>query len=170
MPPQKPHPRIRTPGQAEGLLKVKLQSLFLAITLGATSCAAAAQDQAAQRVLKDVHLLWQGQQLVLYATFNKPGHDLPIVLAWRTAGDTAEHRGEIDYIEQYARGMTVAITVASLGKNAAGRDVIYVGQPRPNSPMIEGTRAVTGHVALDGEEDYAFTILPRTARAPLLEK
>ena len=54
MPPQKPHPRIRTPGQAEGLLKVKLQSLFLAITLGATSCAAAAQDQAAQRVLKDV--------------------------------------------------------------------------------------------------------------------
>ena len=155
------------------LLKAKLRPVLLpllAIALGVTPCSAAAQDQAAQRVLKNVHLHWQGPQLVLYATFNRPGHDLPIMLAWRAAGDTAEHRGEIDYIEQYAQGMSLAITVASLGKNAAGRDVLYVGQPRPNSPKIESALAVTGHIALDGEENYAFTILPRTALAPPLEK
>jgi hypothetical protein len=121
-------------------------------------------------LLKDVHLKWEGQQLVLYAAFNQPGHDLPITLAWRAAGDMSEHRGEIDYIEQYAQGMPLAITVASLAKNAAGRDVLYVGQPRANSPKIEGAGAVTGHIALEGDEDYAFTILPRTAAEPALKK
>jgi hypothetical protein len=160
-------------------LQAKLRSLFLpglAIALGMTPCAAvaqpAAQDQAAQRLLKDVRLQWQGTQLVLYATFNKAGHDLPVFLAWRAAGDTSDHHGEIDYIEQYAQGMPLAITVVSLEKNAAGRDVLYVGQPRPNSPRIEDAQAVTvtGHIALDGDEDYAFTILPRAATAPELGK
>jgi len=141
----------------------------LAIALG-MPCAAAAQHQTAEKLLKGVRLQWQGSQLVLYATFDQPGHDLPIFLAWRAAGDMSEHRGEIDYIEQYAKDMTVAIIIASLAKNAAGQDVLYVGQPRPNSPKIEGAQAVTGHIALEGDEDYAFTILPRTATAPDLRK
>jgi hypothetical protein len=64
-------------------LQAKLRSLFLpglVIALGMTPCAVAAQpaaqDQAAQKLLKDVRLQWQGTQLVLYATFNKAGHDL----------------------------------------------------------------------------------------------
>ena len=149
-------------------MRLKLRLLLLAIALGATPDAVAAQT--AQPMLKDVRLQWQGPQLLLYATFNKSGHDLPIMLAWRAAGDPAEHRGEIDYIEQYAQGMPLAITVASLGKNTAGGDVLYIGQPRPNSPKIEGASTVTGHIALDEEEDYAFTILPRTALAPPLGK
>jgi hypothetical protein len=108
--------------------------------------------------------------LVLYAAFNQSGHDLPIFLAWRTGNEGPEHRGQIDYIEQYAQGMPLAIVVASLGKNAAGRDVLYVGQPRQSSPQIESPAAVTAHIALDGDEDYAFTILPRTALEPPLEK
>jgi hypothetical protein len=102
-------------------------------------------------VLTDVHYKWEGPALILYAAFDQSGHDLPVFLEWRAGNDAwdAGHRIQIDYIEQYARGMLVAITVASLDKNAAGQHVIYMGQPRANTPKIEGDSAVTIRIVLD---------------------
>jgi hypothetical protein len=100
-------------------------------------------------MLTDVHYKWEGPALILYAAFNQSGHDLPIFLEWRVTGNDAGHRIQIDYIEQYARGMPVAITVASLDKNAAGQRVIYMGQPRANTPKIEGDSAVAIRIVLD---------------------
>jgi hypothetical protein len=117
-------------------------------------------------VLTDVHYKWEGPALILYAAFDQSGHDLPVFLEWRAGNDAVDagHRIQIDYIEQYARGMPVAITVASLEKNAAGQRVIYMGQPRANTPKIEGPGAVTGRIVLDDAarpvEQYPFAIVP----------
>jgi hypothetical protein len=117
---------------------------------------------AAATVLKDVRFQWEGRQLILYADFNQTGHDLPVYLEWQAAGAAPEHRIEIDYIEQYARGMPVAITVAIRQKNAAGQNVLYMGQPRPNTPRIEGAGTVTGRIVIEEpqEEEYPFSIPP----------
>ena len=118
---------------------------------------------AAAPVLKDVRFQWQGGQLILYTDFNQMGHDLPVYLEWHVGGAGPQHRIEIDYIEQYARGMPVAITVATRQKNAAGQNVLYLGQPRPNTPRIEGAGAVTGRIVIeeDQEEEYPFSIPPQ---------
>jgi hypothetical protein len=102
-------------------------------------------------MLTDVHFKWEGPALILYAAFDQSGHDLPVFLEWRVGDDAKNtvHRIQIDYIEQYARDMPVAITVASLEKNAAGQRVIYMGQPRTNTPKIEGNSAVTIRIVLD---------------------
>jgi hypothetical protein len=121
----------------------------------------AAPAQAAP-LLTDVHYKWEGPALVFYATFNQAEHDLPFFLEWRAAGDAGEHRTQIDYIEQYARGMPIAVTVASLGQDASGRRVLYMGQPRANTPKIEDPGAVAGRIVLEDpanpREEYPFAI------------
>lgn len=119
-------------------------------------------SSAAAPLLKDVRFQWEGQQLILYTDFNQAGHDLTVFLEWRAAGAGPQQRIEIDYIEQYARGMPVAITVATRQKSAAGQNILYLGQPRPNTPRIEGAGAVTGRIVLEEaqEEAYPFSIPP----------
>lgn len=114
-------------------------------------------------VLTDIHYKWQGPALIFYADFNQSGHDLPIFAEWRDASDSA-HRAQIDYVEQYARGMKIAITVASLEKSAVGQRIVTIGQPRASSPGIESGAAITGRIVLDDPanpaEEYPFSIPP----------
>jgi hypothetical protein len=117
-------------------------------------------------MLTDVHYKWEGPALILYAAFDQSGHDLPVFVEWHAGNDAkdARHRVQIDYIEQYARGMPVAITVATLDKNAAGQRVLYMGQPHANTPKFEGDSAVAGRIVLDDAagpvEQYPFAIAP----------
>lgn len=152
-------------------------------SLGADIAPIASKSAAAPPMLKDVRFEWKDQRLILYASFNQTSHDLPIYLEWRlmdnamnpkSQGQNASkltRRVEIDFIEQFARDMPIAITVASLEKNAAGRSVLYIGQPHSNTPSIEGADSLylLGRIVIeasDQDEQYPFFIRSRSPAAP----
>jgi hypothetical protein len=132
-----------------------------------------AQSALAQRIplpagsiLKNVSLSWEGRKLIFHATFNQYGHEMPIYLQWHPAkgqGGIAE----IDTIEQFGRDMPLEVTLISLEKNQAGEPVVYMGQPAPNTPRLEGEDAETleGRLLMTNadvgqSDDYGFSLAP----------
>ena len=144
------------------------------VLAGATGAGAAPPAQSlalpAGSIFKDVRLAWEGRQLIFYATFNQDGHDLPLWLEWQTA--KADGHTQIDVIEQYGRGMPIAVTLISLEKNPAGHDVLYMGRPAPNTPRLEGGDALRGHIAATDAaghaDNYNFSLSPSAGALPRL--
>jgi hypothetical protein len=137
-----------------------------------------AQSALAQRVplapgsiLKNVSLSWEGRKLIFHATFNQYGHEMPIYLQWHPAkgqGGIAE----IDTIEQFGRDMPLEVTLISLEKNPAGQAIVYMGQPAPNTPKLEGEDAVNlsarilmTNADIGQSDDYGFSLAPSAAGA-----
>jgi hypothetical protein len=147
---------------------LKILAGALALT-GALSQSVAAQSAALPTgsIFKNARLAWEGRQLIFYATFNQDGHDLPLWLEWRTA--KAEGHTQIDVIEQYGRGMPIAVTLISLEKNPAGRDVLYMGWPASNTPKLEGGGNLDASLetsdAAGRTDDYKFSLAPSGAEA-----
>jgi hypothetical protein len=142
--------------------------------LAAALVAAAWQGAAAQSValpagsvFRNAHLAWEGRQLIFYATFNQDGHDLPLWLESRTAN--AEGRAQIEYVEQYYRGMPIAVRLMSLEKNPAGQTVFYMGQPASNTPRLETggnlDASLTMSDAAGRSDEYRFSLAPSGAAA-----
>jgi hypothetical protein len=145
--------------------------LFAALALAAAlSQRAAAQSVAlpAGSIFKNARLSWEGRQLIFYATFDQEGHDLPLWLEWRTA--KADGRTQIDVIEQYGRGMPIAVTLMSREKNPAGQTVWYMGRPAPNTPKAEGGGNLDASLAMSDAaghaDDYRFSLSRADADAP----
>jgi hypothetical protein len=128
---------------------------------------------AAQAMFGDVRLSWVGQNLIFNATFKHDGHDLTIYLEWRGTAQSADvGHAEIDYVEQYGRGMPIAVTLISARKNSAGQPILYMGRPAPNTPKVEGdaARNLLGSVVVSDDtgltDRYDFS-LSRSARDAL---
>ena len=118
-----------------------------------------------QTIFKDARLSWEGRKLIFSATFNTYGHEMPIYLEWHPKGAARGEVAEIDTIEQFGRGMPLKVTLISLEKNPAGQAVVYMGQPAPNSPRLDGDDAVNLDARMvmtdadTGETDaYSFSL------------
>jgi hypothetical protein len=129
---------------------------------------AAAQSVAlpAGALFGNVHLVWEGRQLNFYATFEQDGHDVPLWLEWhgKTSG-----RQEIDYIEQFYRGMPIAVTLVSLEKKTPGQTTLYMGRPAPNTPRLVSDGSMTGRLAVTDAaghtDNYDFSLAPSAGEA-----
>jgi len=113
-------------------------------------------------IFKDARLTWQGRQLIFYATFNLDGHDLPLWLEWKTSKE--DGRTQIDVIEQYGRGMPIAVTLMEQEKNPLRRAFLYMGRPAPNTPKLESTGNLKVDMSLamsdatGNSDEYKFSL------------
>jgi hypothetical protein len=133
----------------------------LALLLSSGASAQPTQSLAlpGQSFFKNVRLAWEKGELVFYGTYRNDGHDVPLWLEWQAG--KAHGRVQIDYIEQYGRNLPAAIRLVTLGKNARGKPVWYLGVVAPNSQTVEADGLI-GDLELTDDagrtDHYSFTL------------
>ena len=129
----------------------------------------------AQDFFSNVRLTWENRQLIFYATYKQEGHDASLWLDCRRGNSPTGQgtRAQIDYLEQYGRGMPIAVRLISLEKSKSGQPVLFLGQPQPNTLRLQGSNANCRVEVTDdaGRTDlFAFSLtgtgdLPRISAA-----